>query len=63
MDKKSFISKVTEPNELFQTLIMDVMMYCKYKIKTGVSFEGLVELLKKVKISLLKIISSPEFLR
>jgi len=62
MDKKNMIAKVSEPNEQFQTLTIDIMMYAKYKVKNGVSFDGIVELLKKVKMTLVKIIASNEFL-
>ena len=63
MDKRGFASKATEPSEQFQNLAIDIMIYSKYKIKNGISIEGLVELLRKVKISLLKIIASSEFLK
>lgn len=63
MDKRQWIAKVQEPSEQFLSLAMDVMMYCKYKIVNGVSFEGLTDILRKVKISLLKIIASQEFLK
>jgi hypothetical protein len=63
MDKKGFIGKATEPTDQFQTLAIDIMMYSKYKVKNGVSIEGLADLLRKLKISLLKIISSNEFLK
>ena len=39
------------------------MMYSKYKVKNGLSIEGLADLLRKLKLSLLKIISSSEFLK
>ena len=49
MDKKGFIGKATEPTDQFQTLAIDIMMYSKYKVKNGVSIEGLAELLRKLK--------------
>ena len=30
MDKRSYLSKMVEPNELFFQLILDILMYCKY---------------------------------
>ena len=56
IDKKGWITKVFEANELFLDIVIDIMMYCKYKIINSVSIEGVAELLSKVKISLLKII-------
>ena len=56
IDKKVWISKVFEPSEQFIGIVIDIMMYCKYKIINSVSIEGVAELLSKVKISLLKII-------
>jgi hypothetical protein len=58
MDKRAYLNKISEPNEQFQTLTIDIMMYAKYKIKNGLSIDGLSELLKKVKTSLLRIIAS-----
>jgi hypothetical protein len=58
MDKRAYLNKISEPNEQFQTLTIDIMMYAKYKIKNGLSIDGLAELLKKVKTSLLRIIAS-----
>ena len=58
MDKRAYLNKISDPNEQFQTLTIDILMYAKYKIKNGLSIDGLVELLKKVKVSLLRIISS-----
>jgi hypothetical protein len=56
IDKKGWISKVFEPSEQFLDVVIDIMMYCKYKIINSVSIEGVAELLSKVKISLLKVI-------
>lgn len=56
IDKKVWISKIVEPNEQFIDTVIDIMMYCKYKIINSISIEGVPELLSKVKISLLKII-------
>jgi hypothetical protein len=63
IDKKSLLGKMSEPNEQFQTLAIDIMMYTKYKIKNGLSIEGLIELLRKLKTCLLKMIASQEFMR
>jgi len=56
IDKKGWFSKVFEPSEQFIDIVIDIMMYCKYKIINSVSIEGVAELLSKVKISLLKVI-------
>lgn len=56
IDKKGWVSKVFEPSEQFIDIVIDIMMYCKYKIINSVSIEGVAELLSKVKISLLKVI-------
>ena len=56
IDKKGWISKIFEPNEQFIETVIDIMMYCKYKIMNSISIEGVAELLSKAKISLLKII-------
>ncbi len=63
IDKKPMLNKISEANDQFQTLTIDVMMYAKYKIKNGQSIDGLVDLLRKLKVGLLKIISSSEFLK
>jgi len=63
IDKKAMLAKVAEANEQFQTLTIDIMMYAKFKVKNGVSFDGLVELLRKLKMTLVKIIGSNEFLK
>jgi hypothetical protein len=58
MDKKGFINKANEPSEQFQTYAIDVMMYVKYKLKNGLALEGLIDLLKRFKASLIRILSS-----
>jgi len=56
IDKKGWVTKVFEPSEQFLDIVIDIMMYCKFKIINSVSIEGVAELLSKVKISLLKVI-------
>lgn len=63
IDKKSLLSKITDPNEQFQHLIIDILMYCKYKLLNGISVGDLIDLLRKTKTALLKTISSPDFLK
>ena len=52
-----------ESSEQLTAIIIDIMMYCKYKIIIGISIEGVAELLTKAKVALLKIIQGPEFLK
>lgn len=63
IDKKSWLSKVYEPSEQYISIVIDIMMYCKYKIMNSLSIEGVAEMLSKVKVSLLKIIQGPEFIK
>jgi len=63
IDKKSWLSKVYEPSEQYISIVIDIMMYCKYKIMNSLSIEGVAEMLSKVKVSLLKIIQGTEFIK
>jgi hypothetical protein len=58
MDKRAYLSKVNEPNEQFQTLAIDIMMYSKHKIANSIQLDGVTDLLRKLKISMLKIIAN-----
>lgn len=44
-------------------MIIDILMYCKYKIVNGVSVEGITDLIRKTKSCLLKLILTPDFLK
>ncbi|CDW78864.1 tpr domain containing protein [Stylonychia lemnae] len=64
MDKRSYLTKLIEPNEQFYMLLIDVMMYCKYKIlndETSANDSSIVDLLKKSKNSLIKLLHQPEY--
>lgn len=50
-----------EPNETYRSIITDIMMYSKYRLMNGVSNEGVTDLLKKAKLSLLKFLVSNDF--
>lgn len=62
MDKRSYLSKMVEPNELFFQLILDILMYCKYQLLNGANAgsdnngSGLVDLLRKTKGCLQRIL-------
>lgn len=38
-------------------------MYSKYKIQNGLNIDGLMDLLRKTKMGLLKVITNPEYLK
>ena len=59
MDKRSYLTKLIEPNEQFYMLLIDVMMYCKYRIlndESAANDSSIVDLLKKSKSSLIKLL-------
>jgi hypothetical protein len=63
IDKKQWLTKVSEPSETYQHLIIDTLMYAKHKIMCGSGIDiGIVDLLKKTKVGLLKVVQSQEYL-
>lgn len=58
LDKKNILQKVPDPNTTYQAILLDIMMFCKFKLQNALSTEGLSDLLKKSKISLLKFLLS-----
>lgn len=59
MDKRSYLTKLIEPNEQFYLLLIDVMMYCKYKIlndDSAANDGSIIDLLKKSKNSLIRLL-------
>jgi len=63
IDKKQWLTKVSEPSENYLHLLIDSLMYAKHKILCGHGMDsGLADFLRKVKAGLLKVVQCPDFL-
>ena len=63
IDKKQWLTKVSEPSENYLHLLIDSLMYAKHKILCGHGMDsGLADFLRKVKSGLLKVVQCPDFL-
>eukprot|EP00347_Sterkiella_histriomuscorum_P005581 403356063 len=64
MDKRTYLSKLIEPNEQYFQLLIDIMMYSKYKIlidDSAANDFSLVDMLKKTKASIIRLLHQQEF--
>ena len=64
MDKRTYLTKSVEPNEIFFQLLIDICMYSKYKLINDddpAMDTGIIDLLKKTKTCLIRILVQPEF--
>ncbi len=65
MDKKHHLLKLTEINDQYSQLIIDILMYAKHKIMSSQNIQdcGIIELLRKCKTSILRMFAQPEYQR
>ena len=59
-DKKLFFFKQIDYNEVYYNILLDILMYCQYKISSTTYNTSVLALVKKVKVSLLKILLNKE---
>jgi hypothetical protein len=55
--------KAIDPNDQYQHFIMDILLYAKFKLQNGLSIDGIADLLRKTKASIVRLVVCPDFVR